>query len=247
MTDFANAVSGVAVAISKMSLEKTTDDKLKEHQSVWATFGKMNSHLYRDWLMKLMVMDKLSGTEMFMVYFFFGVIKSQPRVLKALPNLPPDIKALSWFAKVQTFIMSRVVQYVTQAKDQSKFPAVNIPTTNPGMDILVYLLSTNQSAVNLVDLTRRPTFTQLNLNAELQNKAKVGYQYYWDNVITGTKNKETSEEPKYRDEYYNTSAADKYNLLKIKKDGVFIVYPPASESAGYTEKEVMEYLKSFRE
>jgi len=247
MTDFANSVSGVAAAISKMSLEKTTEDKLKEHISVWSTFGKMNSHLYRKWLMDLMTMDKLSGTEMFMVYFFFGVIKSQPRVLKALPNLPPDIRALPWFTKVQSFVMSRVVQYVTQAKDQSKFPAVNIPTTNPGMDILVYVLSTNQSAVSLDELTKRPTFTQLHLDTNLQNKAKVGYQFYWDNVITGTKNKETSEEPKYRDEYYNTSAADKYHLIKIKKDGSFSVCPPASESVGYIEKEITDYLKNFKE
>lgn len=247
MTDFADAVGGVAAAIAKMQLDKDTDDILKKHMDSWATFGKMNSHLYRKWLMNLMIQDKLDGTSMFMVYFMFGVIKSQPRILKNLPSLPPDIKAMPWFSKVQNFIMSRVVQYVTQAKDQTKFPAVNIPTTNPGMDILAYLLSTNPSDVGLDGLTKRPTFTQLNLNVEMQNKAKAGYQFYWDSVVMGSKNKESSEEPKFREEYYQTSAADKYNLLKIKKDWSFYEFPPASVSTGYTEKEITDYLKSYRE
>jgi len=244
---YSDPVKGVMAALEKMNLDKNTDETLSKNVDLWVTFGKMNSHLYRKWLMDLMVADKLDGVEMFMVYFFFGIIKSQPRVLKAMPNLPNELKAMAWFPKVQNFVSVRIVQYVTQAKDRSKFPAVNIPTTNPGLDILVYVLSTNQSDVNLEDLSRRPTFTQLNLNSELQNKAKVGYQYYWDSVITGTKNKESTEKPEYKEEYYNTSANDKYNLIKMKKDGSFIEFPPASVSAGYTEEEIKSYMKVFRD
>ncbi|RKF65755.1 hypothetical protein GcM3_116019 [Golovinomyces cichoracearum] len=64
-------------------------------------------------------------------------------------------------------------------------------------------------------LYKRPTTSQLNLDFDCQSKVKIGYQYYWEEVVKGTKNPDTKtkdlEEPKMREEYYENPAAEKYS------------------------------------
>jgi hypothetical protein len=209
---------------------------------MWDTFGKMTSNIYRKRLMEKMDEANLSSEAKLMIFFFFSVIKNQPRVINALKSMSEADKNQSWYNEVYSFSNNQITQYVTQANTSGKFPAVNIPTCNPGLDILFYSLMTNDENKNLDLIKNRTTFSQLKLNSEMQALAKTGYDYYWNVVVKGTKNNDNkgpnSEAPMARDEYYNTGAADMY--LLIGEDLVEISAP----EGGYTRANIESYMKT---
>jgi len=233
----------VKEALLRLSLDEDTKNYVLDKRDVWSTFGKMNSHLYRAILMKRMMEARLDGTAQFMVFFLFGVIKNQSRVSKALDALDPADKAMSWFAPVKTFVDTHVTQYVTDVVKSKKFPAVNIPTCNPGLDILAYCLITHPNERSFEDVSVRPTFSQLNLDADLQAEAKEGYRYYWESIVKGSRNpdKASVEAPAFREEYYVNSENDKYQLVNMQLEEV----PPQNVAVGYSYREVYNYMNSI--
>jgi len=217
-------------------------DWIVAREELWASFGKMNSHQYRKDLMKRFESAEMTGEERFMVYFLFSVIKNKDRVVKSLDNMSEDEKKEEWFNKVRSFIDSNLEQYVTQAAKKKKFPAVNIPVTNPGLDILCWLLHSPVEEHTLTMISYRTTFTQIHLSAELQDYAHEGYRAFWDETVTRTKNPDATndknfEAPEYKEAYYLTSAADKYPL-------VFVDMSPwlVQEDEGYDLVELYMYM-----
>lgn len=233
----------VQEALQRLNLTEETKDYILDNRDMWATFGKMNSHLYRSILMKRMREARLDGTAQFLVYFLFGVIKNQGRVSRALDALEPQDKAMAWYAPVKAFVDTHVTQYVSDVVKSKKFPAVNIPNCNPGLDLLVYCLITPPNDRTIEEMTVRPTFSQLNLDADMQAEAKEGYRYYWESVVKGSRNpdKATVEEPKFREEYYVNSENDKYEFVNLELKEV----KPRNNNLGYTFEEVYEYVKSI--
>lgn len=229
-----------ALALLKVNVEDMRE--LSEQTDLWLTFGKMNSSLYRKELMERMARAALSAKEKFMVYFLFSVIKSQPRVLKALDSL--EDKSMEWFVKVRAFVDSQLCQYVSQAASTRKFPAVNIPSTNPALDVLCFVVATDFESVTLDNLFKRPTTSQLNLDDVCQAKAKEGYQFYWESIVKGSKNPEAKdknlEAPKMREEYYENPAADKYNLISVR----FVELRGSASGGAFTEEDLENYLTS---
>lgn len=125
-----------------------------------------------------------------MVYAMASIIKSQPRIVQAMTDLPEDQRFTSsgvWFA-VRSFFETDTVQYVTAAKKTKKFPVVNIPNTMPGFDILWFCLCTKDEDRTMDNLKIRPTFTQISLKADVQTIAKEGYEFYWTKIVKGSRN-----------------------------------------------------------
>jgi len=191
---------------------------LKSMASVdWMSFGKMDSHIYRKQIMERMKKAALTGEEMFMIYFLFSIVKNQKRVLMGMDSLPDTMKTMTWYTKVRAFVDSNMCQYVSQVTKTKKFPAVNIPVTNPGMDLLCWAMWTPPSTLTITEMFRRPNASQLALNPMAQSQAKVGYAYYWNSVVKGTKNPDAKDldlpKPGMKEDYYSNAERDKYPLV----------------------------------
>jgi len=238
---FSATSSDLLEVMKTMKLDQSLISFIKERKDEWGMFGKKNSHLYREQLMNMMRDAGLSAEAKLMVYFFFSVIKNQPRVLKELNNMSADVKAEAWYNPTKDFIASHVTQYVTSTVGNNKMPAVNIPSCNPGLDILVFSLITNPADQTIEKVRTRTTFTQLDLDSGAQAEAKKGYAEYWDNIVKGTKNETKTEAPKMREDYYNTIAGDRYKLLDINLKEI------DAPSGGYTKDFVLKYFKDIQE
>lgn len=230
----------VIKSLEVMTLSKNLMDFIEVNKNLWNTFGKMNSHLYRKILMESMEASKLTSEEKIMVFFFASVIKSQPRILKAMDNMPAELKGSNWFYGVKNFFDTKTTQYVSAANRNKKFPVVNIPNCNPGLDILFYCLMTKKEDRSIETLKLRPTFSQINLETSVQTRAKEGYEMYWNNIVKGSKNEDKLEKPQMREEYYQNPASDKYPLLTRDLK----IYSVTNNNVGYTMAEVETYLAS---
>jgi len=237
----------ITVAESLLRMELTVDNAayIIKNRDVWASFGKMNSHIYRTRLENMLEQANVGMEGKLMVKFFFSVIKNQKRVSEALRLLPADVQAKTWFNEVRNFVDVHITQYVSNVETSNKFPAVNIPNCNPGLDLLFYMLFTHPNERSVQDMTTRPTFCQLDLDPVLQAESREGYRVYWDLIVTGSKNPDSVpknlEVPQFREEYYNTSAGDKYNLVGLDLKEI----PPANPNVGYTVEELYQYVQSI--
>jgi hypothetical protein len=208
---------------------------------VWLNFGKMNSHLYRAQLFEIFEKRRMSTTAITMTYFFATVIKNKSRILKAMETLPSEVKSEEWFYQVKDFYSTATEQYVTKAEKAKKYPVVNIPNTNPGLDIMLFLLMSDISLRTLDNIKDRVTFSQINLAADMQTLAKSGYEKFWNETVKGTKNDDKPEEPRMREEYYKNPASDKYNLVNLDLSQ----YKPKDKNLGFTREEISLYLTKF--
>jgi len=237
-----SSVFSIATAMSMLGLSNNLRNIIVSNRTMWRNFGKKNSHMYRAELFTSMSTSNLNTESMFVILFLFSVIKSQPRVLKELDNMTDQFKSMTWYGPVREFVASKITQYVTASNINKKFPAVNIPSCMPGFDLLVYCLITPKADRTILEFSRRTTFSQLNLNVEMQATAKAGYAYYWDEVVVGTKNEANTEAPMMREGYYKNSAADKYDLMVFGNDGALSTWEPDNTDMGYTKDEIEEYL-----
>jgi len=231
-------VYSVGAALNAMSLTVEFKKYVVDNRVLWSTFGKMDSHLYRKKLMKLMEAAKLTQEQKLVVHFLFSVVKKKSRVIDGLAGLSADTQKMSWFEPVKSFISGTIVDYNVSAKTPDKFPGTHVPTTNPGLDMMLWRLSTDPKDRTLDAFFIRTTSVQLHLAPESQAKAKLGYKSYWDDVVKGTKNSVKTEDSKYREDYYNTSAGDTYllvddNLKEVK---------PKNSKVGYTLEEITNWM-----
>jgi hypothetical protein len=238
----AEKVYPLAKALETFELSPGLQTYLLTNLEMWMTFGKMNSHLYRKELMERMEKADLSGEERFMIHFLFAVVKNQMRVLKALDNMSSEGKSQVWFTKVRAFVDGQLCHYVTQVSSTKKFPAVNIPATNPGLDIMCWVIFTEPKDQTALSLVTRTTFSQLALDTDVQADAKDGYQLYWDNIVKGSRNPEATAlklpAPQMREEYYENQAADQYQLVNLD----FTLQPIAGEK--YSWEQIVLWVES---
>lgn len=232
---------GVKSALATMSLSKSLVQFINVNQSNWTNFGKKNSHLYRIDLMDRFEKKKMTPEQIVMVYFFTAVIKNKNRIIKAMDNMGAEANAMPWFFAVKDFFVTETEQYVTKAEKLHKFPVVNLPNTNPGLDIMLWMLTVPSTERTLMNMKERVTFTQMNLAADMQTLAKQGYENYWNNVVKGTKNDDRVEAPMMREEYYKNPESDKYNFITLDMKQVM----PSNKSTGYTKAEIERYIENF--
>jgi len=228
----------VADALKNMELTDSFKKFVIGNRALWSTFGKMDSTQYRKKLMKLMTGAKLAPEQQVAVFFLFSVVKKKSRVIDGLSHFTDAQKAQPWFEPVRAFIAEFVTDYNTNAKAPDRFPGTHIPSCNPGMDLLMWRLSTDKELRTVENFFARTTSVQMALNTETQELAKSGYKLYWDEVVKGSKNTASTEDAKYREEYYNTSAGDKYRLLDDRLKEI----APADPKTGYTIKEIKDWM-----
>lgn len=239
-----SGVISVRDSLLRLAKSQALQDYLVDRRDLWATFGKMNSDLYRSILMKRMQEAKLTPDQQFMVFFLHSVIKNRDRIIRAMEAMEPADQAQTWFSPVRAFITTHMTQYVSDVIRSKKFPSVNVPSCNPGLDVLVFCLITNPNERSVNELFNRPTASQLHLDTETQAMAKVGYRHYWDSVVTGSKNPDANvpgsklEAPMFREEFYVNSAGDAYNLIGLDLKEI----PPANDRTGYSFEEIVAYL-----
>lgn len=228
----------VADALKEMMITPSFKKFVEDNKELWLTFGTMDSAAYRKKLMKLMAAAKLNKEQRLVIHFFFAVVKKKSRVLEGMSAFDESVKQKEWYEPVRSFIAGTLTDYNTQAKSADKFPGTHVPTTNPGLDLLMWKLMSKKEHLTIENFFARTTSVQLNLNAEMQSLAQVGYKNYWDNVVKDSRNEVKSEKPQYREDYYKTSAGDTYNLV----DGSLKELPPANVKTGYTRKEIENWI-----
>lgn len=237
-----DSVFPLRLALTRVSFSQRLLDELAEVD--WTSFGKMNSHIYRKLLMERFAKANLTSEEVFMIYFLFSAVKNQERVLDGLDTMSDDMKALAWFSKVRAFVDSNLTQYVSAKKKTKKFPAVNIPVTFPGLDLLCWAIWVPSSSWSLTEMYRRTTTSQLDLDDMAQSRAKEGYAYFWNEIVVGTKNPDAKDlklpAPAMREEYYKNSANDKYPLISWE---LKIVTIPRD---GYSERALMDWFYNVK-
>jgi len=235
----------VMEALATLRMDEELKNYLLSKRAEWEMFGKMNSNMYRTMLMKKMEEANLNGEQRFMVFFLFSVVKNRDRVMKAMEAMTPEEKAKPWFAPVLNFINTRITQYVSDVVRSNKFPAVNIPNCNPGLDILIWCIITHPNKRTIWELSQRTTFSQLHLDEVMQDVAKEGYKQFWDNVVKTSKNPDAVPQslpkPAFREDFYSNSVSDKYRLVDLNLQEI----EPADTIYGYTEEEILNYVKSI--
>lgn len=240
-------IFSVATALSTMEVKADSLKFLTEENSIWDMFGKKDSHLLRAKLFKLMKEAKLSNEERFMVFFFFAVIKNKKRVMESFDQLPEEIRALTSVVKAKQFINDTLVQYTSQETNK-KFAVVHLPTTMPGLDILLtaFILDDKEESLTNAICTKQ-TFAQINIDSSLQAINKTAQQLFWDTMVKKSKNearinKTVTDDLKFHEDYYETSAKDKYNLVNIK----FKEIKPKDEKVGYSKEELLSWFKEVK-
>lgn len=232
------SVISVSKALEAISISDSIIKYVRDNRDVWTTFGKKNSHLLRAQLFRMYESATLQKEEIFMIHFFFSVIKNRDRVLNALNNMEQSEKSKSWYTKVHNFIDKKLVQYVSQEKN-GKFAVVHLPTTMPGLDLLCTVMTMKGTNEEFDELVGKQTFAQLNLSEELQNENKEKQRTFWEKTISGSRNPDqNSYKAGFVEEFYNNSAGDKYNLITLKG----AEYEPDDIDEGFTREQVRRWF-----
>lgn len=248
--NFNYAASDGTGELASLGTVRITDgmvEYFKARTEVWKYFGKMNSHLYRNKLFAKMDELKVTPTSRVLIFAMTSIIKSQPRIVEGMKAMAAEDKFESeevWF-ETRNFLETHCCQYVTESKKTGKFPVVNLPNTLPGMDILWFCLTTDDASRTVAEIAIRPTFVQINLEADAQTRAKQGNETFWNTTIQGSKNPDKPEKPEFREAYYNTQASDKYMLYTLSGDKTIMTYPLFGSRKGYSLEDIERYLRSF--
>jgi len=178
-----NTLFSVAKALSEIESTDSTIKLLTMDLSMWNMFGKKDSHLLRAKLFKLMNEAKLDNESKFIVFFFFAIIKNRNRVLASYDELPQEVKAIPSVMKAREFIRDIVVQYTSQ-ESAKKFAAIHLPTTMPGLDIMLTALTIENNNEALANsIYTKQTFCQIHINSELQTLNKAAQQMFWNTIV----------------------------------------------------------------
>jgi hypothetical protein len=238
----------VAKALLSLGVDDKTMRLLTEDPNQWNMFGKKDSHLLRAKLFKLFTEAKLGKEAIFMIFFFFSVIKNRNRVINSFDELSDEIKAIPSVTDAKKFIQEYLVQYTSQ-ESSKKFAVVHLPTTMPGLDIMMSALILSDTDHDMESyIFSRQTFAQLNISPELQSINMTAQQVFWNNIVKSSKNearanKTVTEDLKFNEDYYKTSAADKYLLVDINFKEVI----PKNASLGYTKEELKTWFHKLKE
>jgi len=234
------------------SLKSITHNKeilnfINENKDQWVTFGKKNSHILRTVLFKMFQEANLSKEAVFLIYFFHSLIKDKDRILLTVDRLPDEIKKNSDVAEAIKFMKTKMVKFV---KDEAagKFASLHLPSTNPGLDLLCFVLAQGQmkedEAKKRVDglyeeFVGRNTTAQIALNNSCQELNKTKVKKFWDDVVLiadAEERKKNKLPVGFQEKFYDTSSSDKYSLIGY--DFVEIAVP----SSGYSDVDLKKYI-----
>lgn len=244
-----NFIMSVMTVSSSLAMVGTTPALISiidANKEAWVSFGKKNSHILRTILFKLFASSSLSKESIFWIFFFHSLIKDKDRIINAIDIQDESVKGNEAVKEAVKFMKTKMVKYV---KDESmgKFASVHLPTTNPGLDILCFLMSmgvvSEQKAKSMAmdtvkEIMARNTMTQIALNQEAQTLNKEKVKHFWDNVVIfkdAEERKKNKVPVHFVEEFYETAARDNYSLLT--RDFKELSIP----SGGYS----LEFIKTY--
>lgn len=240
----------VSDAIRAVTITKEFRNFVKDNKDVWAAFGTTDSHILRTKLIGLMNKAGLREMERFAVYFFCARVKDKDRILQGMELLPEEVKEKDWFKNVKNFFNMYTVKW-PKLETAANFATLHLPNTNPGFDLLATAMmfheDDNEDIMKL--LNSKLTLGQLHLNSEVQAEHKEHAREFWTNTVKGSKNPMAKETKIERDrgfieEYYDTSAGDKYPLVKLTDGGT--PEEVSIPSGGYSKKDLIKWYKTVR-
>jgi hypothetical protein len=234
----------VAEALERIEMSEEIIKAFSNRDDIWDSFGKTDSHMLRAKLFKMFRAANLDKSRILMVFILFSAMKNKNRVLQHVDNLPSEMKGASGMDDVKKFIENSLVQYVTQ-ETSSKFAVVHLPTTMPGLDIMVNAMIYSESDANFDMLLSKQTFSQIHLNDELQSYNKEKQKNFWNNTMGFSRNESNDlkgKKAEFKEEFYNTAAKDKYLLVDFNLKEV----KPRDLQAGYAKEEVIEWYKKLK-
>ena len=232
-------------ALNTLRLRPELKTAIANKSDIWDTFGKKNSHLLRAKLYKLFDAENLSMDGRMMIHILFSAIKNLNRVKEHLDSLPEEITSLKEMAEARNFMDRRLVQYVTQENNQ-KFAVVHLPTTMPGLDLLLMAIMNDYDESFLMDeMVGKMTFTQMDIDEDLQSSNRAAQVEFWNETVTTSKNPNQDiyrQNKGFNQKYYDTASSDKYQF--INED--FSVFRPANQRVGMTEEDLKKWYRAVK-
>jgi len=196
-------------------------------------FGLMSSKEYKkrmdDLTKGMLAQDKV------IIMVLCVVVKNKHRILGSLDKF----KDKSWFASVKAFFEKKTVHYTSEAVANKLMPVVNIPTSNPPLACIAWMLVNKRWSVKA--FMSNLWAGQLSLSTSLQEEHKKWEFCFWE--ITVKKSKSSAYEKGFNEDYYETKEFDRYPLMNIVDQLWFKKEKSKNTGTGYSKEDILEYLK----
>jgi hypothetical protein len=244
------SIISIADSLKAVSLDTSVIDIIEANKDVWVSFGKKNSHVLRTILFKMFSEASMSKEAIFLVYFFHALIKDKDRIISAIDMMETSVKENPSVKEAYKFIKTKMVKYVRDEKS-GKFASVHLPSTNPGLDILCYLLSLGKfNKKDMADkmeeifqeIMGRNTMAQMKLNVDAQaiNEEKV--KTFWNKTVVlkdAEQRKKNNMPVGFQKTYYETSSSDEYVFITKRFTEAQV------PNDGYSPDDVKNYIKAI--
>jgi hypothetical protein len=178
------------------------------------TFGLKNSLFYRKKLFRLMEAAGLNSEENMMVIAFAVKIKNRERIISGIKELENAVM----FERVRKFYESYVVQYTHQENDKGLncIAVVHIPSAVPHLSALAWKSMTIKEKRTPEMFLMNLWAAQMKMSEELMG-LQLKFEYnFWDSVVK--KGGKAFENEGFKQEYWRTKAADRYNFMNDKME-----------------------------
>lgn len=183
-------------------------------------FGRMSSHEYRK--LFFTVTEDLAPADRIWIIILFTVIKSRPRVLKAMTKF----REQTWYESTREFILKKMVQYTAELpSDGSKFAAVHVPHIMPSFTAICWVKTTKESLATAENMLMTLWACQLKLPEVLKLKQRTWEENFWNKTVKRTRNTVVNKEEvekKFHVDFWETKASDNYPLFSKSGQEVVI-------------------------
>lgn len=136
--------------------------------------SRSQSEIDRAELMRIFRDDRMNAEEILAVFVLFSATENLDKVIDALTDMEDDDPKPEWLHKTKQFVLGRLVKSTVEHVADGDFLAASIPSTNPGLDLMCWVLSTPVAQISWRAFFQRPTAIQINLCPTLQLEAEGG-------------------------------------------------------------------------
>lgn len=184
--------------------------------------GTMSNEHYHDTLTNLGSDAGLRHYEIKTIVVLCAFVKDKTWVLRGLQSLTPWTHT----NRMADFVEKYMVQCILDSPVPAGFfEVVRVASTFPGHELHHWAATADVSRLTLEDMCKRPTFSQLWLDDEMQSLAETGFRKTWDlNEVS--------------DDMYSTLADDQFSLVAP-------AYVEIRKSMPYTRMDVLDWLLSM--
>jgi hypothetical protein len=213
-------------------IELSTSDFEEITESDFDGFGMMTSKEYKKRLDDLTT--GMLSTEKMMIMVLCVAVKNKNRIMNSLDKF----KAKAWYNPVKAFFDKKTVQYTSEVTGPNIMPVVNIPTCNPPLAVIAWLLIHDKWSVRA--FMSNLWSGQLGLSVELQKEHRKWEEYFWE--VSVRKSRSAAYERGFHDDYYETKETDRYPLMDLETKLWFNKDKCKTAGSGYNKTDIQAYL-----